>query len=70
MPKSLYIDLNNIYKLTGGGKMVISIGVAGLISSLITILFGVIIIVWKKSLNYLIGFYFLLVGILGLLAAF
>jgi hypothetical protein len=48
---------------------IITINIAGLISSILAIIFGVIIIAWKKSLNYMVGIYFILAGILGLLAA-
>ncbi|MFH1376432.1 MAG: DUF3096 domain-containing protein [Candidatus Woesearchaeota archaeon] len=48
--------------------MVISVSIAGLLSAILSLVFGIIIIKWKKSLNYLIGFYFILIGILGLLA--
>ena len=49
--------------------MILSLSLAGLISSVLTILFGVIVIGWKKSLNYLVGIYFVVIGLLGLLAA-
>lgn len=48
--------------------MILSVGVAGGIASVLAIVFGIMVMVWKKSLNYLVGIYFILAGILGLIS--
>ncbi|MFH1592425.1 MAG: DUF3096 domain-containing protein [Candidatus Woesearchaeota archaeon] len=47
--------------------VLLTIGNFQLINALLAVLFGIIIIKWKKSLNYLVGIYFILVGLLGVL---
>ena len=39
-----------------------------LISGILAILFGITVIVWKKSLNYLVGVWMILNGILQIIA--
>ena len=49
---------------------VITIDTFRMMHALLALLFGIIIISWKKSLNYLVGTYFLLVALLEFLYIF
>ena len=42
----------------------------GLISGIITVVAGIIILVWPKVLAYIIGIYFIIVGLITLFAVF
>lgn len=48
---------------------VIAVGTTGLITSVITIFAGILVLAFPTFLRFLIGFYLLLVGVIGLLAA-
>lgn len=39
------------------------------ISAVLSIIFGIIVLAWPKSLNYIIGIWLLLNGILGVLGS-
>jgi len=41
----------------------------GLIGAIITLIFGVLVLVFPKLLRFVIGIYFILMGILGIIAA-
>jgi uncharacterized membrane protein HdeD (DUF308 family) len=45
------------------------ISVTGLISGILAVLAGVIVMVWPKILAYIIGIYFIVVGILAVIAS-
>ncbi len=44
------------------------IAISGLIGGIITIIFGVLVLAFPKFLRYLVGGYFILAGILAILA--
>jgi uncharacterized membrane protein HdeD (DUF308 family) len=46
------------------------LGMGGLIGGIITLLMGVIILVWPKILAYVIGIWFIIVGIIAIIGAF
>lgn len=48
--------------------MVFSIGVIPVISVL-TLIAGVVVLIWPKIINYAIGIYLVLVGLLGILGS-
>lgn len=41
-----------------------------LISAILAIIFGIVIMIWKKSLNYLVGIWLIIWGILQLLSMY
>jgi uncharacterized membrane protein HdeD (DUF308 family) len=45
------------------------IAVSGLIGGILAILAGIIIMVWPRIIAYIIGFYFIIVGILAIIAS-
>jgi hypothetical protein len=40
---------------------------AGVIAAIVSIVFGVLILIFPRILNYLVALYFIIVGIVGLL---
>lgn len=40
------------------------------LSALLALLFGILILIWPRSLNYFIAVYLILVGILGLFGGY
>ena len=40
---------------------------AGVIAPIVSIVFGILILIFPRILNYLVAFYFVIVGIVGLL---
>ena len=40
---------------------------AGVIAPIVSIVFGILILIFPKILNYLVALYFILVGVVGLL---
>jgi len=50
---------------TGGGELIMSFSIAS-INPVVSILFGVLILVFPKSLNYLIAAYLIISGLLAL----
>jgi uncharacterized membrane protein HdeD (DUF308 family) len=46
------------------------LGVGGLIGGIITLIVGIIILAWPRILAYVIGIWFIIVGILAIIAAF
>lgn len=40
------------------------------ITAVLAIIFGILILVWPRFLNYFVGIYLILVGILGLLGGY
>ena len=45
------------------------VAVTGLIGGILTILAGIVVIVWPKILAYIIGIYLIIIGILAIIAA-
>lgn len=43
--------------------------VSGLVGGIISILFGIAVIVWPRLVAYLVGGYFILVGVLAVIAS-
>ena len=39
----------------------------GLIISIVTLVAGLIVLIWPKFLNYIVGLYLIVVGILGII---
>ncbi len=44
--------------------------VAGVIGSIVSIVFGILILIFPRILNYLVAIYFILLGIAGLILSF
>jgi|WetSurMetagenome_2_1015567.scaffolds.fasta_scaffold504435_2 hypothetical protein len=40
-----------------------------LIIAIVTLVAGIIVLIWPKILNYIVAFYLIIVGILGIIAA-
>ena len=49
---------------------ILTASVSGMIGGLLSILFGVLVLVFPKFLRYFVGIYFLAMGILAMLLAF
>lgn len=49
--------------------MPFSLPVGGLIAGILSIIVGIIIIVWPRIIAYLIGIYLVIVGIIAILAS-
>jgi uncharacterized membrane protein HdeD (DUF308 family) len=45
------------------------VAISGLIGGILAIFAGIIIIVWPRIIAYIIGFYFIIVGILAIISA-
>jgi len=45
------------------------LAIGGIIGGIISILFGIIIIVWPRLIAYLIGGWLIIIGVLAILAA-
>ena len=45
------------------------VAISGLIGGILAILAGIIIMVWPRIIAYIIGFYFIIVGILAVIAS-
>jgi uncharacterized membrane protein HdeD (DUF308 family) len=45
------------------------VAITGLIGGILAIAAGVVVIVWPKILAYIIGIYFIILGILAIIAA-
>ncbi len=43
------------------------IGISGLIMGILAIIFGILILVFPRFLKYLVGFYFIISGILAII---
>ena len=43
---------------------------SGLIWGIVTLIFGIIVMVFPKILNYLVGFYLIIVGVLAIIGHF
>ena len=39
----------------------------GLIISIVTLVAGIIVLIWPKIINYIVAFYLIVVGILGII---
>ncbi len=48
----------------------LSISVPGVLTPIISLIFGVVILIFPKILNYAIGIYLLLIGIIGMFGLF
>lgn len=46
------------------------LGVGGLIGGIITLIVGILIIVWPRIIAYVIGVWLVIVGIVAIIAAF
>jgi uncharacterized membrane protein HdeD (DUF308 family) len=46
------------------------LGVGGLIGGIITLIVGIIILAWPRTIAYVIGIWLIIVGILAVVAAF
>jgi len=53
----------------GGANMNGLLGVGGLIGGIITLIIGIIILVWPRIIAYVIGIWLIIVGILAIIAA-
>ncbi|MBI2658044.1 DUF3096 domain-containing protein [Candidatus Woesearchaeota archaeon] len=42
----------------------------GLLSPIASLVFGVLILIFPKILNYLVGIYLIVIGLIGILSAF
>lgn len=42
---------------------------SGLVGAIITLIFGILVLAFPKFLRYIVGIYFVLIGILGIIAA-
>jgi hypothetical protein len=40
----------------------------GLIASIIALIAGIIILIWPKIINYIIAFYLIIIGIVGIIS--
>jgi uncharacterized membrane protein HdeD (DUF308 family) len=45
------------------------IQIGGLVGGILAILAGIIVIIWPKIIAYIIGIYFIIVGVLAVIAA-
>jgi len=45
------------------------LGISGLIGGILAILFGIFILIFPRILNYLVAFYFIIIGIIMLIGA-
>lgn len=43
------------------------IGISGMLWGIIAIIFGILVLVFPKFLRYLVGFYFIIAGILAII---
>ena len=43
--------------------------ISGLVAGIISILVGVLVIVWPRVIAYVIGIYLIIIGIIGIVAA-
>ena len=50
--------------------MVIDLGNTGLWAALLALIFGILILVFPRVLNYLVAIYLIVIGILGLIPFF
>jgi uncharacterized membrane protein HdeD (DUF308 family) len=48
----------------------LTLPMSGIIAGIISIIFGVLVMAFPKLLRFVVGIYFILMGILALLAAF
>ena len=55
-----------LFSFIGGYMVAITLT----LSAIFSIVFGIIVLVWKKSLNYAVGFWLLLNGLLQLLSPY
>ncbi len=46
------------------------LGQLGLIGGIITLIFGIIVMIFPKILNYLVGIWFIIIGVVALIAYF
>lgn len=46
-----------------------SLSVSGLIGGILTIIVGIIVLVWPRIIAYIIGIYLIIVGILAIIAS-
>ena len=46
------------------------LGIGGLVGGIITLLVGIVILVWPRIIAYVIGIWLIIVGILAIVAAF
>ncbi len=49
---------------------VVTLPVLGLWMGMASIIFGIIVMIFPKILNYLVGFYLIIIGIMALIAYF
>ena len=45
------------------------LGISGLIGGILAILFGILILIFPRILNYLVAFYFIIIGIVMVVGA-
>lgn len=41
----------------------------GLIASIIALIAGIIILIWPKIINYIIAFYLIIIGVVGIISS-
>ena len=41
-----------------------SFAISGVVAAIIAIVFGIVILKWPKSINYLVGIYLIVIGVL------
>ena len=53
-----------------GINMVTILGVSGLIGSILAVIFGLMVMIFPKTLRVMIGLYLIIVGLLGIVGNF